>query len=173
MHAQINQLRTLCQRCLADGDPQLRWLGAALNQFLTQRCRSVDEALGLRFPRGGIPWWREEATRQRDSALRQLAALHCPSLTVTAQARAIYTAAVRYAAAAWRYDRGRVGMPPHYAGTARECLWKAFASGAPMPIRHRQLRSILYSAPATSPRTSGSNRLDASARTPPNLGTAS
>jgi hypothetical protein len=172
MHAQISHLRTICQRCLADGDPQLRWLGAALNDFLTQRCRSVDEALGLRFPRGGIPWWREEATRQRDQALRQLAALHCPSLTVTAQARAVYTASVRYAAAAWRHDRDREAMPPHYPGTARECLWKAFASGAPMPIRQRQLRSILYSAPATSSRTSEPSHEPVRTPAAPNLGAA-
>jgi hypothetical protein len=149
MHAQINQLRTICRRCLADGDPQLRWLGAALNQFLTQRCRSVDEALGLRFPRGGMPWWREEATRQRDAALRQLAASHFPSLAVTAQARAVCTLSTRYGAAGWRHDRNREAMPPHYAGTPHELLWHAFASGAPMPLGQRQLRHILHHAPGS------------------------
>jgi hypothetical protein len=150
MHAQISYLRAICQRCLGDNDPQLRWLGNALNDFLTQRCRSVDEALGLRFPRGGMPWWREEATRQRDAALRQLAALHFPSLAVTTQARALYTLSIRYAAAGWRHDRNREAMPPHYAGTSHAFLWQAFASCAPMPLRQRQLRYILQRAPQGS-----------------------
>jgi hypothetical protein len=159
MHVQISYLRAVCQRCLRDSDPQLRWLGNALNDFLTLRCASVDEALGLRFPRGGMPWWREEATRQRDAALRQLAALHFPSLAVTAQARAVCTVSTRYAAAGWRHDRNREAVPPHYTGTPHEFLWQAFASGAPMPLRQRQLRHILQHAPHGS--------LSGPARTPP------
>jgi hypothetical protein len=120
MHAQIRYLRTVCLRCLGDSDPQIRWLGGALDNFLSQRCRSVDEALGLRFPRGGMPWWREEATRTRDAALRRLAALRCPSLAVTAQAREVHALSIRYAASAWRFDREREAMPAHYAGTAHE-----------------------------------------------------
>ena len=153
MHATIEQLRCICRRCLDDSDAQLRWLGRALHDFLTQRCRTVDEALGLRFPRGGIPWWREEATRQRDAALRELAARYCTDQPIAAQARRLCALSLRYAASAWRFDEGREAMPCHYAGTVHEWLWKAFASGAPMPIRERQLRNILQ-----GPRTATTGR---------------
>ncbi len=51
--------------------------------------------------------------------------------------------AARYAASAWRHDRKRGEMPRQYQGTVKECLWLAFASGAPMPLCERQLRRIL------------------------------
>jgi hypothetical protein len=34
-------------------------------------------------------------------------------------------------------------MPETYEGTPLEFLWRAFKSGAPMPIGERQLRRIL------------------------------
>jgi hypothetical protein len=139
----IENLRAVCRRCLDDSDDQLRWLGHSLNEFLTHRCQSVDEALGLRFARGGVPWWREEAIRKRDAALRRMAARHFAGLPVTAQARQVRTATVRYAASGWRFDRDRSAMPPHYADSIHECLWQAFAAGAPMPIGERQLRHVL------------------------------
>ena len=49
----------------------------------------------------------------------------------------------RYAASTWRFDRNNDDMPAHYAGTPKECLWRAFKSSAPMPIGERQLRNIL------------------------------
>jgi hypothetical protein len=143
MPTTIDRLRMACRRCLDDGDDQLVWLGRSLNEFLTQRCRSLDEALGLQVGRGGIPWWREEANRKRDAALRELAARHLLEHSVTAQARQVHVLSVRYAASAWRFDRDRPSMPPHYAGTPHEWLWLAFSSGAPMPIGERQLRNIL------------------------------
>jgi hypothetical protein len=146
MQATIEQLRLICRRCLEDGDAQLRWLGSALSDFLNHRCRTVDEALGLRFPRGGIPWWREEAARKRNAALRELAARYYGEQPVTAQARQMWILTVRYAASAWRFDARREAMPCVYVGTVHEWLWKAFASGAPMPIRERQLRNVLQTA---------------------------
>ena len=143
MCATIEQLRCVCRRCLDDSDSQLRWLGRALHNFLTHRCRTVDQALGLRFPRGGMPWWREEATRKRDAALRELAARYYAAQSVTTQARRLCSLSVRYAASAWRFDEKREAMPCHYVGTVHEWLWMAFASGAAMPIRERQLRNVL------------------------------
>lgn len=143
MLATIESLRTVSRRCLNDSDDMLRWLGRSLEDFLSHRCRSVDEALGLRFARGGVPWWREEAMRRRDAALRELAMRHLANLSVAAQARDIRMLAVRYAASAWRCDRDEKSMPPRYAGTPREWLWLAFVAGAPMPIGERQLRTIL------------------------------
>ena len=143
MHTIIERLRDLCRRFLVDGDSDLRWLGSRLDDFLSHRCRSLEEALGLRFARGGIPWWREEAARKRDAALRTLAQLYCPGERLSVQTKRVYEQAARYAALRWCIDARRKAMPPHYAGTAKEWLWKAFASGAPMPIRERRLRDIL------------------------------
>ncbi len=146
MYATIDNLRDISRRGVAAqplSDEQLRWLGRSLMNFLAHRCRSVDEALGLRFARGGVPWWLEEAMRKRDAALRELAARFHGGCSVSTQARAIRTAAIRYAAAAWRRDRDSEAMPGHYVGAAQEWLWRAFASGAPMPIGERQLRHVL------------------------------
>ena len=63
------------------------------------------------------------------------------------QAQEIWTAARRYAASTWRFDRDNDAMPAHYAGTSKECLWRAFKSRAPMPIGERQLRNILTPRP--------------------------
>ncbi len=142
----IEKLREITRRCQA-GEPLThelsRWLGHSLRQFLDHRCHSVDLALGLRFPKGGIPWWREEAIRKRDSALRELAKRFHDGLSPCAQAREICTKARRYAACAWRHDRNRHEIPAHYLGTVKEYLWSAFASGAAMPICERQLRNVL------------------------------
>ncbi len=74
--ATIARLNEVCQRLQA-GQPLSQdlalWLSGALRNFLEQRNRSMREAFGLRFPRGGVPWWREEAMRKRDAALRDLA----------------------------------------------------------------------------------------------------
>jgi len=58
----------------------------------------------------------------------------------------MHTRAVRYGASAWRHDRGVGEMPRAYAGTDREPLWRAFRSGAPMPLGERQLRNIIAGA---------------------------
>ena len=143
MHVTIERLRNLSERFLSSADAELRWLSASLDSFLNHRCRSLDEAFGLRFARGGMPWWREEATRKRDAALRALTQCHYADRRPAEQVRRIYSLAVRYAAGAWRRDALRKEMPGQYAGTANEWLWKAFSSGAPMPIGERRLRDIL------------------------------
>ena len=146
MFATIENLREISRRCAA-GQPLSedlsRWLGTSLQSFLEHRCRSVDDALGLRFPQGGVPWWREEAIRERDIALRGLAARFHAESSTAAQAKRIHTLMLRYAASAWRHDRLREAMPERYAGGPHGYLWRAFKSGAAMPIGERQLRNIL------------------------------
>lgn len=146
MLASIQQLREIAQRCLS-GEPLqeelARWLGASLDKFLNQRVPTIEEAMGIRSPRGGIPWWMEEAIRKRDRALRNLAERHADGQSVSAQAHIIYTLAIRYAASGWRFDRRLNNPPPGYTGTPSEFLWRAFNSGAPMPIGERQLRNVL------------------------------
>ena len=146
MLATIELLESISTRCLAGLQleaGQQRWLGQALAEYLAHRCPTIDDAMHLRGDRGGIPWWREQANRKRDAALRKLAARHFTGLSLTAQAREVHTLTRRYAGSAWRFDRERAAMPAHYAGSAREWVWRAFASGAPMPLGERQLRHIL------------------------------
>ncbi len=144
--AEIERLRRASGRLMA-GDPLERdladWLGTALQGFLSRRHRTVEEALGLRFAQGGVPWWREEAIRVRDAALRELGERFFPGISPHAQARRVCTLATRYAASAWRHDRDGENLPDRYLGTAKEYLWRAFASGAAMPIGERQLRNVL------------------------------
>jgi hypothetical protein len=142
----IQELRDISERIktgapLSDG--QRIWLGRAFEDFLARRSRSIEEAMGLSFPKGGLPWWREEANRKRDAALKALADRHFAHMTVAAQARTIRALTVRYAASAWRLDRTVTAMPRHYAGGAHEWLYCAFASGAPLPVSERSLRHIL------------------------------
>ena len=142
----IDDLREIA-RCCQEGEPMderlTLWLGVALERFLTQDTRSLEEALGLQAPQGGVPWHLEEALRHRDAALRQLATRFCEGMSVSAQARQIHTWSVRYAATAWRFERTREEMPAHYEGTYKAPLWQAFKTGARMPICERRLRNIL------------------------------
>ena len=142
----IEQLREIANTCL-NGKPLppnlARWLGSSLDEYLSQRVRSIEDAMGLRSDRGGVPWWMEEAMRKRDQALRMLAEQFAAHLGSSAQARYIYQLAIRYAASAWRFDRERVTLPQGYAGSVQEYLWLAFTSGAPMPIGERRLRTLL------------------------------
>ena len=143
----VGRLRQIADNCLA-GKPieteLANWLGASLQSFLDRDSASMDEALGLKYPRGGVPWWLEEAIGNRDEALRRLAADHIPDISAAAKAKAIHSMSVRYAASGWRFDRDREDPPCEYAGTMREYLWAAFKSGAAMPLGERQLRNILF-----------------------------
>ena len=146
MLSAINNLREVQQRCVNRQplEPELAdWLAQSLQDFLSQRCTSVDVAFGLSAPQGGVPWWLEEGIRERNQAILDLAALACPTESPAAQARRVRALSLRYAATAWRQDRDREDMPAQYAGTAKEVLWRAFKSGAAMPVSERHLRGIL------------------------------
>ena len=146
MSGSIDRLREIAERCLS-GQPldedMSRWLGDSLEKYLSQCAKTIDDAFGLKFPKGGIPWWLEEANRMRDLALQELADLFFPDCSITEKAREIATMAERYAASCWRFERDREEMPGSYAGTVNEYLWLAFKSGAAMPIGERQLRNII------------------------------
>ena len=142
----IDNLREIARRCQtgeALGNDLASWLGSSLEQFLIRRYKTIEDALGLRAPRGGVPWWLEEAIRRRDSALRELASHLANALSPSAQAKRIHMLAVRYGASAWLHDHNNESMPPAYRGRPNEWLWRAFKSGAQMPICERQLRHIL------------------------------
>jgi len=141
-----SRLRQIADDCLS-GRPieseLASWLGQSLRRFLDRHTASMEEALGLKYPRGGVPWWLEEAIRERDDALRRLAGELFAEMTAAATAKKIHSMAVRYAASSWRFDKDREQPPCEYAGTVKEYLWTAFKSGAAMPIGERQLRNIL------------------------------
>lgn len=146
MMSAINNLREVQQRCVDRRPltPELSdWLARSLQDFLDHRCTSVDVAFGLSAPQGGVPWWLEEGIRKRNRAIQDLARLDCPGQTPTAQARRIRALSLRYAATAWRRDQLEEEMPARYTGTPRELLWRAFKSGAAMPVSERHLRGIL------------------------------
>ncbi len=139
----LREIALRCRSCEPLDEDDSQWLGRALQDFLNRNCQSIEDALGLKFPHGGIPWWREEENRMRDAALRELAERFYGDLSPCAKAREIQTIANRYAASAWRHDRNREEIPRHYAGTPHDLLWRAFKSGAVMPLGERQLRNIL------------------------------
>lgn len=139
----LREISLLCQQGEPLDENHLSWLGESLRKFLDQQCVSVDEAFGIKNPRGGVPWWREEQMRVRDGALRELARRFDGSASVAGVARQICTLAQRYEASAWRFDSELDVVPGHYAGTPKENLWKAFKSGAPMPLGERQLRQVI------------------------------
>ena len=149
MLANIEAIRAI-ERCCRKQQPlsaeQSQWLGNALSAFLEHRTHSLDSALGLGNPRGGVPWWLEEAIRTRNEALCSLARTWFADLSASAQAEQIWKLATRYAASAWRFDQDLESAPDHYDGTPKHQLWTAFASGAAMPLGKRQLRTVLAAA---------------------------
>jgi hypothetical protein len=141
-----DRLAEIARRCQA-GQPlppdHSYWLAEAIDSFLGKATTSLEEALGLRYGRGGVPWWRERALRERDTALRELADECYADLSICKRSREIATLASRYGASAWRQDRDGRDMPEAYAGTPREYLWRAFRSGGTMPLSERQVRNIV------------------------------
>lgn len=141
----VERLHEIASRCL-NGQPlnrrHSRWLGYALASYLGKDSSSLEEALGLRYGRGGVPWWREAALRQRDAALRELAADCFPDSSPCCRSRRIAQLAARYAATGWLADREVPDMPARYAGTPKQYLWRAFKSGAAMPLGERQIRNV-------------------------------
>lgn len=146
MLREIENLREIANLCRQGGalDPALAsWLGSRLEDFLLHRVSHLEEAFGIRNPRGGVNWRMERALRTRDAALRTLAENMVPCVSVRGRAQAIYQLSIRYATSAWRVDQILQQMPKSYAGTPKEHLWIAFRSGAPMPIGLRRLSDII------------------------------
>ena len=157
----LRDVALLCHQGQPLGDRLGEWLACSLDAFLAHQAATIDEALGIRSPRGGVPWWREEAIRVRDGLLRDFAGRYFADLAVAAKARRIRLLALRYGATAWRFDRARDAMPTQYQGTQTAWLWQLFRSGAPIPVSERHLRTILGGGKSGSP---GDGRSRATAR---------
>jgi hypothetical protein len=160
MMKSIEELREIARCCklgLPLGSDLASWLGRSIDDFLAHRSPTIDDALGLRMPRGGMPWWREEATRKRDELLRLLALKHFAHFSISQQAHQIRLMLLRYAASGWRFDSRMDEMPAGYRGTSSELLWRAFKTGAAIPIGERQLRTILAGPPLARCRSTALN----------------
>ena len=92
MPTTIDRLRDLSTHCRR-GEPLppdlAGWLAAGIERFLGREAKDLDGALGLIQAQGGIPWWREDAIRRRDQALRRLWQSACPGAGITARARRV------------------------------------------------------------------------------------
>ena len=139
----MREISDLCRTRAPLPEPLAEWLANSFASFLTQRTHSLNEAFGVLNGRGGIPWYVDISNRSRDTALRTLADSFLDDLSLCAQAGRIRQMSQRYASGSWRFDRERDEMPAAYRGTEREYLWRAFKSGAAMPLCNRQLRNIL------------------------------
>lgn len=67
----IQRLRDIAQACRLGVPLQgdlAAWLSHSLELFLTHHAASVDEAFGLRAPRGGVPWQRQEAVPSHNAS---------------------------------------------------------------------------------------------------------
>ena len=142
--ASVEHLRQLAVT-LQDGGESERWLARCLQQFFdrAERGSSIEEALDLSPAPGGQTWIEEEYRGQRDAVFRAMAQHFWPEHRPGGQAREIERRSLRYAGSAWRFDRESANMPEHYRGSELEYLWRAFKAGAPMPIKQRQLETIL------------------------------
>lgn len=139
----LREIARQCESC-EPLDPELSvWLGDILNAFLERETASLEEIMGLCYGRGGMPWRRAEAMRERDTALRALTENFFATLSPCARSRKVATLTDRYGASAWRIDRRKTEMPAYYTGTPHEFLWRAFKSGATMPLGERQIRNIV------------------------------
>jgi hypothetical protein len=85
---------------------------------------------------------RRVGLRCRDELIRSAAATFYAG-SARAKATALLRDAQRYAASAWRHDRGCVGCPDRIRGTVQELLWGAFKAHPDFPSSLRQVQNIL------------------------------
>jgi hypothetical protein len=142
----IETLQSIHTRCAANLPltPDLRdWLAESLGRYLAHDCDNLNIAFGVIQGHGGVPWWREDAIRKRDAALRALSREHFNGMSVYGRAKAIAEISRRYETTCWPRDQLSEQMPDQYRGTQKEHLWQAFKSKAKMPVSERRLRTLL------------------------------
>ena len=93
--------------------------------------------------KGGVPWWKAEAIAKRDAALRELYQRFHSDAAPWRAAGEIERQTKIYETGRWRRDKDRNEMPATYIGHVQEYLWRAFKSGAQMPVAQRRLLDIL------------------------------
>lgn len=118
---------------LNDDDRHL--IAGGLGCYLTRRCASLDEALGVDSLPGQADARRMVALAERDEIVRQTLADF--GLTAVELAAAM----ARYAAAGWRHDRAMTECPPRHVGRVQERLWRILRL-RDHPLSARQIRAI-------------------------------
>lgn len=139
----LHDIRSRCAKARPLTRAQRDWLARSLGRFLAQDCGDLDTAFGMLNSHGGVSWRHAEAIRTRDTALRALADARFAGLRISRRARALAWMCRRYQSTCWPRDRRAARMPERYRGTAKEHLWRAFRSGAKMPVSERHLRTVL------------------------------
>ena len=137
-------------RRLADGkedEEDRRWLRGCLYAYLVcaRHGLTLDAALGLSTDPGRLSWWRLESLRERDDAIRALAARICGDRPppVAEQAVRVVELLRRYQASAWRSDRQSTAPPRHYCET-KQLLWR-ICRADDAELSPRQVRRIISS----------------------------
>lgn len=145
----LNTINALDQVCKAYSknhplpDHLRDWVAGSIEKFLDNDCSDLNAAFGIQQGRGGIPWWREKAIRERNIAICELAEKYFSNQKPAMRARNIHILMERYETTSWPRDRQKVEMPGQYKGTPRELIWRAFRSGAKMPVSERHLRNLI------------------------------
>ncbi len=122
------------------------WLVPRLNNYFTGASAGVtlEQVFDLAVSPGRAPWWREEALKARDDAIRRLADQHFGALDLNGQADEILTAIRRYRGSRWRHDRSIDHMPESYAGTRSALLYETLRrGGGDAPESKKQVTRIL------------------------------
>lgn len=91
----------------------------------------------------GVPWWKAEGIAKRDAALRELYQRFHSDAAPWRAAGEIERQTKIYETGRWRRDKDRNEMPAAYSPHDQEYLWRAFKSGAQMPVARRRLLDIL------------------------------
>jgi hypothetical protein len=142
----IHALDEICQACNQNRplpDHLRKWIAGSIGRYLEHDCGDLNTAFGIQQSRGGIPWWREKDIRERNSALCELARAYYANQNLSTKARLIYRLMRRYSGTSWPRDRFKNQMPWNYSGTPQELVWRAFRSGAKMPVSERHLRNLI------------------------------
>jgi hypothetical protein len=149
------RLTRTAEKLAGEEDADYRRLAERLRVYFGAASRglSLDAAFELTLAPGQSPWWTERQHEIRDQALRGLRARHYAALRTSPTAREIAALSRSYAADVWPDAQHDVQIiasqadPECKLDHANDFLWRAFKSGAPMPLGHRQLTTVLSWTP--------------------------
>ena len=142
MSAEVDLLRRIAARRETEADRLI--LADRIRTYLQSAPDglTLDSAFGLIARSGEHRWWRTEALRTRDAAIRALAAAFYPDRSHAKQAAEIRAALLAYRTTTWRFDRCLTEPPARYLGTAREIMFDCMRACDVVPSE-RQVRRIL------------------------------
>ena len=118
------------------------WVATRIAEYLEHAAegRTLDEALGLKPGRGEASWWRLEAMKARDAAIKRFAQPFADE-PVAEQARRVLVAADRYRRGRWRFDQGGEGR---YDDPQTQALYRLMTATRGRVPGERTVRDVLY-----------------------------